>query len=167
MAWTVTQLVILSRARGRRTTRCSAMADADREQPTTPTRKSTIATMATTTAVTGIGETTPAATGSPTKLSIPVFEAEALQSSIERLKSEQKEMRAAKKKLTKDLRNAEKRRSRLKRRARQLSDADLVALLQMRGSINDGDDNHDEEPGSSSGLNGNANSMPENILSEE
>lgn len=61
--------------------------------------------------------------------------AEGLLSSIDRLKREQKAMKEQKKKLTKDLRNAEKRRSRLKKRARQLSDTDLVAVLQMRGAV--------------------------------
>ena len=167
MAWTVAQLVVFRGHRCSRTTRRTAMDHSGSEQPTTPTRKSATATMATTPAITGTGATTPAATGTPTKVTIPVFEKEALQNAIERLKIEQKDMRAAKKKLSKDLRNAEKRRARLKRRARQLSDADLVALLQMRGSINDGDSNHDEEPGSSSGLNGNADAMAENNLSEE
>ena len=66
---------------------------------------------------------------------MPTLEDEALLNSIDRLKREQKAMKDHKKKLTKDLRNAEKRRSRLKKRARQLSDADLVAVLQMRGSL--------------------------------
>ena len=49
------------------------------------------------------------------------------------MKAKQKAMRESKKHINKDLKNAEKRRSRLKR-ARQLSDADLVAVLQMRAS---------------------------------
>ena len=68
-------------------------------------------------------------------VTVPVFESEELTASISPLKREQKDMRAARKKLTKDLKNAEKRRTRLKKRARQLSDADLVAVLQMRGSV--------------------------------
>ena len=51
---------------------------------------------------------------------------------IARLKAEQAELRAHRKRISKDLKNAEKRRSRLKKRARQLSDGDLVAVLQMR-----------------------------------
>ena len=66
---------------------------------------------------------------------IPLYESEDLLRSIARLKTEQKDQRASRKKLNKDLRNAEKRRSRLKKRARQLSDGDLVAVLQMRGSV--------------------------------
>ena len=68
-------------------------------------------------------------------VSMPLFETEALNASIDRLKAEQKAMKEAKEKLNKDLKNAEKRRTRLKKRARQLSDADLVAVLQMRGSV--------------------------------
>ena len=36
--------------------------------------------------------------------------------------------------MQKELKNAEKRRARLRKRARQLSDTDLVAVLQMRES---------------------------------
>ena len=68
-------------------------------------------------------------------VTVPLFESEALESAIARLKSEQKTMKEKKKQIHKDLKNAEKRRSRLKKRARQLSDADLVAVLQMRGSV--------------------------------
>ena len=78
------------------------------------------------------------ATGAPafqTRMTIPMMESESLVESIRRLKAEQKHMKDAKKKIAKDLKNAEKRRSRLKKRATRLSDADLVAVLQMRGSI--------------------------------
>ena len=51
---------------------------------------------------------------------------------INALKVEQKAARDMKKKITKDLRNAEKRRQRLKKRAKQLSDADLVAVMSLR-----------------------------------
>ena len=47
-------------------------------------------------------------------------------------------MRTERKKVAKDLRNAEKKRSRLKKRARQLSDADLVTVLQIRKSMTAG-----------------------------
>ena len=50
------------------------------------------------------------------------------------LKAEQKRARDAKSKITKELRNAEKRRQRLKRRAKQLSDADLVAVMTLRSA---------------------------------
>ena len=51
---------------------------------------------------------------------------------INALKAEQKAAREQKKKISKDLRNAEKRRQRLKKRAKQLSDADLVAVMSLR-----------------------------------
>ena len=57
---------------------------------------------------------------------------EGLLSSIGRLKAEQAALRAEKKKVTTELRNAEKRRARLKKKARQLSDHDLTVVLQMR-----------------------------------
>ena len=57
---------------------------------------------------------------------------EQLLAQIARLKSEQAVLRDNKKKVAKDLKNAEKRRGRLKKKARQLSDADLVAVLHMR-----------------------------------
>ena len=58
--------------------------------------------------------------------------AEPLLTGIARLKAEQAQLRADRKRVSKELRNAEKRRTRLRKRARQLSDADLVAVLQMR-----------------------------------
>ena len=60
--------------------------------------------------------------------------ADELLNSIGRLKEEQAALRAEKKKVGKALKNAEKRRSRLKKKARQLSDTDLVAVLQMRAA---------------------------------
>ena len=69
-----------------------------------------------------------AAAAAPTEFSA----SEALLEKIERLKKEQQEARQRKKQLTKDLKNAEKRRARLRKRARQLSDVDLRELLRMR-----------------------------------
>ena len=60
--------------------------------------------------------------------------------SIDRLKEEQAALRAEKKKVAKALKNAEKRRSRLKKKARQLSDTDLVAVLQIRAASQKSDD---------------------------
>ena len=51
---------------------------------------------------------------------------------IQRLKQEQARLRADKKRVAKELKNAEKRRSRLKRKAKQLSDGDLLAVLETR-----------------------------------
>ena len=50
---------------------------------------------------------------------------------IQALKDDQKRARDAKKKITKDLRNAEKRKQRLKKRAKQLSDSDLLAVMTL------------------------------------
>ena len=50
------------------------------------------------------------------------------------LKAEQKRAREEKCKITKELRNAEKRRQRLKKRAKQLSDADLLAVMTLRSA---------------------------------
>ena len=57
---------------------------------------------------------------------------ESLTARIARLKDEQAAMRASKQTLAKDLRNATRRASRLKKRARQLTDNDLVEVLKMR-----------------------------------
>ena len=53
---------------------------------------------------------------------------------IAALKAEQKEMRSKKKKLSQTLRNAERRRTRLRKKAKLLSDNDLLDVLRMRGS---------------------------------
>ena len=51
---------------------------------------------------------------------------------IMRLRMEQKALQDQRKQIQKDLKNAEKRRSRLKKRARQLTDEDLLAVFQLR-----------------------------------
>ena len=48
------------------------------------------------------------------------------------LKSEQKKALEAKKAITKELRNANRRRQRLKKRAKALSDQDLLAVISLR-----------------------------------
>ena len=53
---------------------------------------------------------------------------------IGRLKDEQAGLRAQRKKVQLDLKKAERRRSRLKNKARQLTDTDLLTVLQMRES---------------------------------
>ena len=58
--------------------------------------------------------------------------AESMLDEIQALKAKQKEAREAKKKISKDLRNAERRRQRLKKRAKALSDADLLAVMTLR-----------------------------------
>ena len=51
---------------------------------------------------------------------------------IAQLKKQQKEVRDAKLAVGKQLRNAERRRKRLKKRASKLSDADLLAVISLR-----------------------------------
>jgi hypothetical protein len=51
---------------------------------------------------------------------------------VQRLKEEQARLRAERKRVAKELKNAEKRRSRLKRKAKQLTDGDLLAVLETR-----------------------------------
>ena len=57
---------------------------------------------------------------------------ESLADSIIRLKAEQTEVRESRKRLSRALHNAQRRASRLKKRARQLTDGDLVEVLKMR-----------------------------------
>lgn len=57
---------------------------------------------------------------------------ETLMESIKRLKDQQAVMKAEKKNLQKELKNACKRKHRLKKRARQLTDSDLFEVLRMR-----------------------------------
>ena len=68
------------------------------------------------------GDTTTSGTGSE------------LLDTIERLKKQQRDMKAERKRLAAELRNAEKRRGRLRKKAKQLSDQDLVDVLKMRAS---------------------------------
>jgi hypothetical protein len=53
---------------------------------------------------------------------------------IAALKAEQKDLRTKKKELSQTLRNAERRRTRLRKKAKLLSDIDLLDVLRMRGS---------------------------------
>lgn len=59
---------------------------------------------------------------------------ESLAERIAKLKAEQAALIDQKKKTSKDLKNAERKRRRLKQKARTLSDDDLVQLLQMRAT---------------------------------
>lgn len=59
---------------------------------------------------------------------------ESLAVRIEKLKAEQAALIEQKKKTSKDLKNAERKRRRLKQKARTLSDDDLVQLLQLRNA---------------------------------
>ena len=53
---------------------------------------------------------------------------------IQGLKDDQKRAREAKRQITEDFRNAEKKRQRLKKRAKQLSDSDLLAVMTLRSA---------------------------------
>ena len=55
-----------------------------------------------------------------------------LLSGIARLKAEQKGLRDERKRVPKELRNAEKKRQRLKRKAKELADKDLLEVLELR-----------------------------------
>ena len=60
------------------------------------------------------------------------LQTQALSRNIDALKAQQAAMLAERKRVTKDLRNCEKRRKRLKANARRLSDEDLAEVLRMR-----------------------------------
>jgi FtsZ-binding cell division protein ZapB len=53
---------------------------------------------------------------------------------ITRLQLEQDAVRANRKRVTKELKNAQMRKQRLKKRAKQLSETDLVSVLQLRAA---------------------------------
>ena len=67
-----------------------------------------------------------------TTLRIRIQGKDKLSHEIEDLKLQRQEFLRQKKSLTKDLRNAEKRRQRLRKRARQLSNPELLEVLTMR-----------------------------------
>ena len=62
----------------------------------------------------------------------PPLQTQALSKKIDELKAKQAAMLAERKRVTKDLRNCEKRRKRLKANARRLSDEDLAEVMRMR-----------------------------------
>ena len=72
--------------------------------------------------------------------------AEPLSRSIERLQEEQARLRADRKQVAQELKNASKRKSRLRKRARQLSNDDLVAVLLMRQTAEDEAESSPAEP---------------------
>ena len=85
--------------------------------------------------------------GSPTKEKAK----ESLLDAIKRLKEEQASMKIAKRDLQRQLKNACKRRQRLKKRARQLTDADLIEVIHMRQStVSDADTSEPTAASSSS-----------------
>ena len=76
---------------------------------------------------------------------------DALTSSIQALKAKQKELRETKVKLAKDLRNQERRRKRLRTRARQLTDEDLLQVMMLRKSQQEEQETKRSRSASSSG----------------
>ena len=84
-----------------------------------------------------------------------------LMQQIDSLKDEQKAARDARKSLNKNLKNALRRKRRLQKKARQLSNEDLVAVLTMReendsrsaASLGEHGDEHEEEADASEDLN--------------
>lgn len=85
---------------------------------------------------TGAASSLPPTTGSakmPAVMPVaPAVGGESLSQQIKRLKLEQQQAKMEKQRVAKDLKNAQRRKSRLKKRARQLTDQDLVEVLQMR-----------------------------------
>ena len=71
----------------------------------------------------------------PSSKSGPTVGEDDLLTKIKALKEEQSTLRNQKKAVAKDLRNIERRRKRLKKKAKQLSDADLVAVMRMRQAM--------------------------------
>ena len=63
----------------------------------------------------------------------PEKKSDDLLDAIKKLKEEQNAVRSERKRIKKDLKNAERRRSRLRKKAKQLSDNDLMDVLKMRG----------------------------------
>ena len=63
---------------------------------------------------------------------LPVDFGKSIIDDITALKQQKKKLRDQKAALTRDLRNAERRRSRLKKRAKALSDLDLLAVISLR-----------------------------------
>ena len=74
-------------------------------------------------------------------------DAPALSKKILDLKMQQAAMLAERKRVTKDLRNLEKRRKRLKSNARRLSDDDLAEVLRMREHSKTTDDSVERDGG--------------------
>ena len=65
---------------------------------------------------------------------------------ISELRAEQQKVKNAKKKLAAEIRNAEKKKQRLRKRARMLTDADLVQVLVMRRKASSSEGSVPSEP---------------------
>ncbi len=81
----------------------------------------------------GVGAAGAGGGGSHAHAAIPPPPAQ-LGHQIQQLKERKKELVRQRKTIAKDLRNAERRQSRLKKRTRLLTDADLHQVLRMRGA---------------------------------
>ena len=80
---------------------------------------------------TGTAAETPAIDEKPGDTSTSATGSELLDT-IDRLKKQQRDMKAERKRIATELRNAEKRRARLRKKANQLSVVDLVDILKIR-----------------------------------
>jgi chromosome segregation ATPase len=69
-----------------------------------------------------------------------------LTQAIKALKDEQLRIRADKQRVAKELKNAQRRKNRLRKRARQLTDQDLVEVLRMRADDQPADVHMPQEP---------------------
>ena len=69
---------------------------------------------------------------------------------ISELKKQQQEQKAMRARLAKELRNEERKRRRLKEKARQLTDEDLVAVLCLRKEMRRNPDNESQDAAASS-----------------
>ena len=83
-----------------------------------------------------------------------VLEKDTLTEHLRRLKDQQVREKEARKKLAAEIRNAERRKSRLRKRAKQLTDEDLLQVLMFRKAARQSQENtqQSEEPGIGSGL---------------
>ena len=100
----------------------------------------------------GAGSTTEPTAGEGNGAAAANFGKDMLEEILQ-LKKQQKEAREAKAAVQKQLRNAERRRKRLKQRAKQLSDADLLAVISLR--------HHEKTLSQRDGRDEDAESMPD------
>ena len=113
----------------------AAMSSASEREPCGPDVAATAAvappTSASSSTVSGDDERpmTPRAAVPPSAGTTP---SQSLNASIDRLKLEQHRLKTSKKQIVKELRNAERKRRRLRERARQLTDEDLLSVMLMR-----------------------------------
>ena len=91
---------------------------------------------------------------------------QSLSTTIADMKAQQARMRADRKRLAQQLKNAQKRKSRLRTKARQLSNEDLLAVLLLRQE--QGADAPRAEPGAATGsASSSGASAPDGALADE